>query len=204
MNKRKLHHWLTLIRRIHFTWLLAFCLVMSLLSLLALRANNQRMIELRAAVFAADEKNGDVETSLRELRQFVHGHMNTNLSAGANAIKPPIQLKFRYERLAAAEKARVKEANSKIYIDAQATCEQQIPTGFSGSNRLECIEAYVDQNGTKEKPVSEDFYKFDFVSPSWSPDLAGWSIVLAVLSLILFIFRLLSEIGLKHELKKHM
>ncbi len=204
MNKRKLHHWLTLLKRIHYTWLLGLCLAMSVIALFALRANNQRMIELRAAVFTADEKGGDVEAALRKLRQFVYTHMNTNLSAGANAVKPPIQLKFRYERLAAAEKARVEAVTSKIYTDAQSSCEQQIPTGFSGSNRLDCIKAYIDQHGTKENPVPEDLYKFDFVSPSWSPDLAGWSLVAAVLLLVAFIFVFLSELALRYELKKHV
>ena len=37
----------------------------------------------------------------------------------------------------------------------------------------------------------EGLYKFDFVSAKWSPDLAGWSLVVAVASLVGFIISLL-------------
>lgn len=165
-------------------------LLLFVTAIFALRANNQRMLELREAVFAADEQDGDVETALRNLREHVYAHMNTDLAAGENAIRPPIQLKYRYERLAAAEQEKLKVgSNGDIYAQAQTYCEQKFPSGFSGSNRLPCIREYLDTHGAapvEDVSIPEDLYKFDFVSPRWSPDLAGLSIVGGVLCLIAF------------------
>lgn len=72
---------------------LTIAIVASIVCVFALRANNLKALELRDNVVAVDKQNGDIEAALRELRTFVYGHMNTNLSSGPNAIKPPIQLK---------------------------------------------------------------------------------------------------------------
>lgn len=189
MNKRYLHHYWTKIRPVSPWFLLVLCVLSAAVSVYALRSNNLRMIELREAVVKADEENGDTEKALRELREYVHSHMNTNLASGHGAIKPPIQLKHRYDRLANAEKERVAAKNSQIYTDAQAFCERQAPTGFSGGGRVPCIEQYVTQHGVKAKPIPDDLYKFDFVSPTWSPDLAGWSLVAAAVFGFMFVFR---------------
>jgi len=75
------------------------------LSIYGLRANNLKMIELRQTVIKTDEDNGDIETALNNLRQFVYAHMNTNLRAGSNSNEPPIQLVNQFNRAVAAEQA---------------------------------------------------------------------------------------------------
>jgi len=204
MNKKFLSKVLHLIRKVSYLWFLAIFVIFATISTFALRANNQRMVELKTAVFEADKDDGDVEAALRELREFVYTHMNTDLAAGANAVRPPIQLKYRYERLLTAEKARVAAANGPIYTNAQAECERQFPAGTPLSARVACTQRYVESmTGEKERPIPDALYKFDFISPAWSPDLAGWSMFIAVVALILFIFRLLSEIALRRALKHH-
>lgn len=163
---------------------LSLFLVSLLIFVIAMRDNNQTMVQLRDAVYEADKDNGDVNRAIDELRLYVYSHMNTDLSSGGNAIKPPIQLKHTYERLQAAEKQRVDAVNEKIYTDAQTYCERQNPTSFSGGTRVPCIEAYVSKNGAKPNIIPAGLYQFDFVSPSWSPDLAGWSLVLTSLFFI--------------------
>lgn len=159
------------------------------------------MVTLRAAVFKADEENSNTEEALRELREYVFAHMNTNLSSGPNSVKPPIQLKYRYERLAAAEKAAYDAANAKLVADAEATCVAQFPGSVFSQARLNCARDYAAAHPVTQRTIPDDLYKFDFVSPKWSPDLAGWSIVLAVLFLVLFIIRFLSELIIRQELK---
>ncbi len=203
MDKKKLHHLLTLVKKVDYRWLVGLCVVFLLISVFALRHNNQTMVNLKAAVFAADEKDGDVETALRELREYVHAHMNTSLASSDSAVRPPIQLKYRYERLVAAEKARVETINSRIYTEGQADCERRFPADFSGRNRVPCVEQYVTAHGARENPIPDALYKFDFVSPTWSPDLAGWSLILAIGMLVLFVLRSISEYILRAELKKH-
>lgn len=146
----------------------------------ALRANNQTMVRLRSEVYKTDKDGGDTETALKNLRGYVYAHMNTDLSSGGNAINPPIQLKYTYERLVAAEQKKAEEANSQVYTDAQSYCQTQNPGSFSGGPRVPCVEEYVTTHGIKTNPIPSALYKFDFISPVWSPDLAGWSLVLSV------------------------
>lgn len=160
--------------------------ILAVASVFAFRNNNLKMIELRDAVFTADQANGDVEGALRDLRNFVYKHMNTNLSSGANAIKPPIQLKYTYERLVAAEKERVKSLNADVYAEATAACEAKYGQGQI-QQRAACVSEYVTSKGIKEveKPIPDSLYKFDFIAPWWSPDLAGLSLVGSAVSLLI-------------------
>jgi preprotein translocase subunit SecF len=141
---------LSYLRHIPSYVFLVLLILSSIVTVTALRHNNQTMIKLRDQVYVVDKNNGDVNAALNELRSYVHGHMNTNLSSGGNSIKPPIQLKHTYERLQAQAEANRKEGEAPVTIPSA-------------------------------------LYKFDFVSPTWSPDLAGWSLVLSVLLLVAFI-----------------
>lgn len=200
MNKRKLHHSLKLLRHIHYFALIGLSVFFGITALYALRSNNQRMVVLRAEVFKVDKENGDIESSLKVLREYVFAHMNTNLSSGTNAVKPPIQLRYRYERLVAADKSAYEAANAKMVNDAEATCIAQHPGTVFSQARLECAKAYAAAHPITQKFVPDDLYKFDFLSPKWSPDLAGWSIVLSVIFLLLFVIRYISERIIRYEL----
>lgn len=148
------------------------------LSVFGLMHNSNEAKKRYDTLIAVDQAGGDVELALNELRGYIYAHMNTQIGSELG-IRPPIQLKGTYERLVAAETDKVAKANTALYAEAQADCELRQPDGFSGRNRLDCIEAYVDANGVKAKSIEDDFYKFDFVPPRWSPDLAGFSILLA-------------------------
>lgn len=188
MNKRHLHHLWTRLRNVRPWYFLLVSAIFGLIFVSSMRHNNLVMIQLRDKVTQADQQNGDVEGALRNLRAYVYTHMNTDLASGQNAIKPPIQLKYRYERLVQAEKDRVATANTQVYTDAQHYCEQLYPGSFSGGPRVPCITSYVSSHGTVEQPIPDGLYKFDFVSPSWSPDAAGWSMIAMIISFVLFVF----------------
>jgi len=189
MNKRYLHHLWTRIRPIKTTYLVAAFIVFAGGAALALRHNYMQMTRLRSAVFVADQSGNGVEESLQKLRKYVGSHMNTNL-ATSDGVYPPIQLKYTYSRLQQAEQDRVNTTNSQIYTDAQHTCEAQYPGSFSGGPRVPCIEQYVKDHGTTARTIPDAMYKFNFASPTWSPDIAGWLLVLAVLSGVLAALRL--------------
>ena len=184
---------LSTLHRVPYTVFLALFIIAAIVAVYALRQNNQTMVKLRAEVYAVDQTGGDVNAALNKLREYVYGHMNTNLSSGGNAIKPPIQLKYTYERLLATEQAKTAASNSKIYTEAQAYCQTQIPAGTSGRGRVPCVQDYVASRGVKTTPISTGLYQFDFISPTWSPDLAGWSLVAAVLALLAFVFSYLLQ-----------
>jgi hypothetical protein len=164
------------------TWVfLGLFLISSTACIYSLRHNNESMVKLRTAVYEADKNNGDINTPLNNLRRYVYAHMNTNLSSGGNTIKPPIQLKYTYERLQASEQKRVDDANSNVYTQAQVYCQQQNSVDFSGRNRVPCETEYVTTHGQKANSIPAALYEYDFVSPSWSPDLAGFSLITSVL-----------------------
>ncbi|MDL2363333.1 MAG: hypothetical protein QFB86_03055 [Patescibacteria group bacterium] len=162
--------------------------ISTIVAIFALRANNEHMIELRQKVYTADEKGTDVQKPLKDLQLYVISHMNTDLGAGPTPVYPPIQLKYTYDRLVRAQGDATAKANTELYTAAQAYCEQQNSHDVSGRNRIPCIEQYVQQhNPQKIKQIPDALYKFSFITPKWSPDLAGWSIVIAVVSFIAFV-----------------
>lgn len=189
MNTKYLHHLWTQIRPVKVWYLVGLAVVSAIIGVLALRANNLHMLKLRDNVYAVDKQNGDVEAALQKLRAYVTTHMNTELSTGASGVYPPIQLKYTYERLQQSATDQANANNSQLYTEAQAYCEGQNSTDFSGHNRVPCIESYVSQHGIKGKTVPDALYKFDFVSPRWSPDVAGWSVAVTIFLLILALLR---------------
>jgi hypothetical protein len=158
----------------------AVFLVSGTVMVLALRNNNMHMVQLKEAVYAADKNGGDTAKALQNLQHYVTAHMNTNLSTGSDTVYPPIQLKYTYDRLVQAESDKLATTNTQLYNDAQKYCEAQNPNDFSGRNRVPCIQQYVKDHGQPLRTIPDSLYKFDFVSPSWSPDLAGWSVIATV------------------------
>jgi hypothetical protein len=179
-------------------------LVSSVTCVMALRHNNETMVKLRTAVYEADKNSGDVNTTLNKLRKYVYAHMNTDLSSGGNTIKPPIQLQHTYERLQAAEQKRVDDNNSNVYTQAQVYCQQQNSVDFSGRNRVPCITDYVTTHGQKANIIPAALYEYDFVNPSWSPDLAGFSLIASVLFFIALIASFLLDKLVNSKLKDRL
>jgi len=170
------------------TWLYLFA-VTAVICVISLRHNNQTMTRLRDQVYAADKNNGDINGALNNLRSYVFAHMNTSLSTGTN-IKPPIQLKYTYQRLYDAAYNDLQTANQKIYNDGKNACPG-IANGYDPA-RLACIENYAVNHGVQGANINipAGLYEFDFVSPSWSPDLAGWTLLLSGVFFVAFLLKL--------------
>ena len=198
MNKRRLHHLWTKLRWIKPSYFLVVAFAMTLICISALRANNEHMIKLRSAVYAADKSNGNVEQALEQLQAYVTTHMNTNLDSGNGTVYPPIQLKYTYQRLLQAQSQAAAAANTQLYTEAQTYCQQQDSVDFSGRNRVPCIEQYVQTHDTQLPTIPASLYEFSFISPSWSSDLAGWSLLAASLSAVLFVVSLLAKLWFRH------
>jgi hypothetical protein len=203
-DKKQLHHKWVIFRRIKPRYFLLLFVVSLLVAAFALRANNLHMLALRNQVYKADKSNGNVEKALKNLRHYVIRHMNTNLSSGPDGIYPPIQLKYTYKRTISSRDAESNKSNAQIYRDAQKYCEAKIPHGFSGRYRISCIESYIEQHKIKEgRPAPKSLYGFDFVSPTWSPDLAGWSLVASAFFALLFLLSLITRFIFKSKLRRH-
>lgn len=201
VNKRHIHHVLVQLRKISPWYFVIAIVVSSVVSVVSLRQNNIHALQLRDQVLQVDKDNGDVESALRDLREYVYGHMNTQLAAPGGAY-PPVQLKYRYDRLVAAQKAQ-QPSNATLATEAQTYCEAQIPTGRS-LNRIDCIQTYILNHGAAvTTTIPDSLYKFDFVPPVWSPDLAGWSLVLTAVLILALIIRTVFEQWLMYRLRQH-
>jgi hypothetical protein len=187
MDKRRLHHLWTKVRRIRPWYFLILVVVSGTICVLALRQNNLQMAGLRDAVYTADKNGEGVQTALQKLQVYVSAHMNTDLSTGPNSPYPPIQLEYTYDRAVQAAGNAASTANAQVYTDAQHYCEQSIPNGFSGRYRITCVQSYIDSHGATLPTIPDSLYKFDFLSPTWSPDLAGWSLLIFIASLMVFL-----------------
>lgn len=203
MNKRKLHHLWKKLHSVNYGYFLAGFIIFGALFVYNYRQNNFKMIQYRDAVFKADEENKDLEKALRELRGYVYGHMNTDLTSTDTAIKPPIQLKFQYERLVKAEQARVDQINANLRQQAQASCQQKFPNTANATGIQPCIEGVLNEQGAKVQPIPKELYQFDFLSPRWAPDAAGWSLVLAGIFGLLFVTRYSLELWLRRQMSEH-
>lgn len=166
-----------------FKWyLFGLAFLISLpISFYFLRQNNLKMIELRDVVLAVDKESGDIsktEPKITELRNYVLTHMNASLPN-------PLELPGSFN--VALDQARNKAAKSGnvdagIYNAAQAECDRQdVPLTV----RAECIQNYVLTNskaGSEPQNIKippKERFTYNFVSPSWSFDLAGLSVALS-------------------------
>ena len=137
--------------------------------------NSNGAVERFDRLTAVDEAGGDVEQALTELRDYIYSHMNTELG-GPNGIYPPIQLSGTYQRLIAEEEARVERTNEKVRNDADRICAERHPAGQI-QQRAACNADYIEDNSVSERVIDDAFYKFNYVAPRWSPDLAGFSMI---------------------------
>lgn len=165
------------------------------------RQNNLTALKLRDEVLQTDKANGDVSGALNKLREFTYSHMNAGLATGS--LQQPIQLKYTYERLVQQQENKI--SNKQVYADAQKYCEKKFPLGELKESRVPCVQNYVSEHTDNSyQAIPDALYKFDFVSPFWSPDLAGWSLLLAGIFLALFVIRFLTERWFKAELKSNL
>lgn len=165
-------------------------------SIYGLRSNNLTMVELRNDVFIADKEDGDIEGALVDLRAHVISHMNTDLnrdSAFAIEGEKPIQLVNKYYRDAVTGYQEALVGNPAYIATltaAQTVCESpQVPA----SERLSCIGGQISATASPTfpslEPPSKDLYVFDFESPRWSPDIAGFGIVLFAAGIVMLAAR---------------
>ncbi len=197
MEKHKLYGYWHKYRRVSLVVLASGFIIFSVTSILFLRNNNLTMLKLKENVVQVDAKGGDVEKALTELRNYVFSHMNTTMRP-SNTTEPPLQLVSSYNRYIEQQQAKLTAAGqSDMYTAAQANCEREYPTI---AERVNCIQLFVAENGGALAEInfpSKDLYTFDFASPTWTPDLAGISIVLAVLFFVLLVIRLVAGFFIK-------
>ena len=177
-------------------FILMLLIASSLTSLFALRDNNLTMQDLRSKVAQADkvyyDKKGkegtkaQLEYAMHQLGSYIVTHMNTHLSPNkGESSNKPIQLIHKYNRdTISLWQRHIEEVgvDTQILNQAIRTCHAE---QVSPEETLGCL-----QNKTRDEsslpaiiPLDKDYYVYDFYSPFWSPDLAGWSLVVLAFSI---------------------
>jgi hypothetical protein len=161
------------------SWQIAMVMILAIIgSVWGLRSNNLTMIHLRNQVLAADASGKNIQKPLSNLSTFVFHHMNSSVN--------DLELVNSYNRDVAdlAAKAKTAKGQPNIYQQAQNVCEQ---AGEMITTIAQCAQNYVLTHLPKSKTATVKFpdktlYSYSFASPKWSPDLAGFSLVIAMLS----------------------
>ena len=189
------------------TWQLVILLILvALVAATLLRLNNVGMIERRTAVKQAD-KTGDEQAladNLFALQRWSASHMNASTDT--------FYLEYGYER--DVKKATEKQQNlggltGKLVKEADAICKARHGNYYSSayvycfaSERDRLSKRYPAADFSVETPKPE-LYRHEFSSPLWSPDFAGWSLVLCAVITLVIIFRIISLAILKLLLRRH-
>lgn len=184
----------------HSIPIIAILFILSLpLSAFFLRQNNLGMVERRDEVIRIDEQTGDltqIEPALKELRSYVLTHMNASLGSA-------IELPGAYNK--AVEQARQEaeasgSANGEIYRQAQKVCEDP---NIVLSARAQCIQDYVTRNAKPGSDPQElkfpakELYSYEYISPTWSPDWAGFSVLINIFLFLWLTVLVVSRVVLK-------
>lgn len=155
-----------------------------------MRQNNLKMVELRNAVVVADEQGGDTAGAIEALNQHVFRHMNTE-------IVRPIELVNAYNRQARiAIEAANRTSGRDIYAEATQVCERR---GVPLASIAQCAADYAATNNPGVGPgqiklPDKNRFTYTFATPRWTPDLAGFSVLITGVLLVWVILRVIEYI----------
>lgn len=204
-DKRQVRRSIRQLQRIK-TWQLMILLILAVfLAMTFLRLNNIGMIERRNAVLTADEAgNGEVTINrLYDLQRYVSAHMNTDMGKGLY-----LETSYNRDYQAAYDRATAdSNPNGNIYKKAQDVCAPQF-SRYSAAY-LQCttgeLAKYPAAGNLTDTFVGPkaDSYLHVFSSPRWSPDFAGWSVLLCLVIGVMILARLLSLAILRILLHQH-
>lgn len=195
-DKRAIRQQLYRLKQVKTWQLVAVFILMVILSATFLRLNNIGMIERRDAVIAAD-KAGDsfiIQNRVYDLQEYSSSRMN--------AASGPVYLTEQYKRDTEAlveERQRQSAGQETVFSQADQICKQRF-VGYSQAyvqcvaNEIAAMPSSVDATEDLALP-NPALYRYNFASPAWSPDFAGFS-VLSTSLLGLYILLRLGRIGI--------
>ncbi len=186
------------------TWqLLVLLILMVFLSATFLRLNNVGMVQRRNAVLDSDKTGNTQELTSRiyDLQRYSAAHMNADSGV--------FYLQQTYNRdvqaLVSANSAQ-STSNQSVNDAAEAVCHPQFSSWSPAY--VQCFVNELNKHtGPNSLPTvqlpSPALYRYSFVAPLWSPDFAGWSVLLTGLIMIAIILRIVTLFVLRLLLKRH-
>lgn len=187
------------------TWqLLVLLLLVGFISATLLRLNNIGMVERRTAVLNADKSGStdDIARRLYDLQRYVSSHMNTDMGRGIY-----LQEQYNKDRQKAMDRAATTgSSNGNIYKKITDECRALYS---AWTPYFQCVQDRLNASTPADDPVQKaalpkpEAYRHVFVSPIWSPDFAGLSVLVWFGILLLIIARLASLAILRALVKQH-
>lgn len=206
MDKRKIKKTLKMLNMLKNWQLLLLLFLVIFVIMTAWRMNNVGMVQRRDAVLSADKEldSKKVRERLVELQNYVNSHMNSSTGT--------IALVKIYEKDSQAEIERVSKLRQgeNIHKKVAEICDPQ----FTASSRysrpyFECwdreLSKYPSDQSVNSEPKypPQQLYEYNFDSPLWTPDLAGWATLVAIFISVVIIFKVIFSIILRAILKKN-
>lgn len=108
--------------------------------------------------------------------------------------------------MAVKEASNVSTESAHAHAKAEEICKPQFH-GWSTAY-MNCFLAELAKFPTSSQlpdpvmPPPANF-RYSFVSPKWSPDFAGWSVVITLVIALIIALRLISLVALRLLLKRH-
>lgn len=186
------------------TWQLLILLVIGgFLMATFLRLNNIGMIQRRDAVLAADKEGRDADAATRmyDLQRYVAAHMNASTGQ--------FDLQGQYQRdLQQAIETATSSSNPYGNINAQAEAVCRPRFAAWSPAYVQCFTEELAKYppapdpGSNAALPSPALYRHSFASPLWSPDFAGFSVLVFLAIALIIILRLLG-LGILYLLLKY-
>lgn len=203
-NRREATHILQRLRHVKTWQLFVILLLVLLVSATFLRLNNIGMIERRNAVMSADATGN--QTALQNNLYALQRHAATHMNASSGAIY--LEESYKREAIRLVDEAKKSSTVAQDVVEkSDAACRAQFP-GYS--------QAYVQCNASEQAKYAgnenaqaavtfpnPELYRHEYSSPFWSPDFAGWTVVICVLLTGVIIVRLIMLGVLRLLLHKH-
>lgn len=205
-DKRQLKRGIRRLQHMKIWQLVVLLVLCSVVAATFLRLNNIGMVQRRDAVIAAD-KAGDKESikaRLYDLQRYVATHMNADMSSSTSAVTLENQYKRDYQA-ALDQASSTSNPNGNIYKKAQDACAPKFRR-YSQAY-LQCTIDYLSQfppsaNVTAPTNLPKaSLYRYSFVSPLWTPDFAGFFVLICFVLVTVIIIRLFALLFLQIWLK---
>lgn len=168
---------------------------MSFIAATFLRLNNIGMVQRRDAVLQADKGTDTTitQTRLYDLQRYVSSHMNADMGT----IYLENQYKRDSQKIIDSASSSTSYEDAKPFKEAQAVCAPRYANlgGYSLAYQ-QCVLDQLDSQpesanlSTDLQLPKADQYRFSFAAPVWSPDFAGFSVLICMLIILIIVARI--------------
>lgn len=173
-------------------------------------------------ITSQEEIDNNLKATLTELKQYTYSHIVINFieKNGRNVLTfgtGPFYLENQYNRKATTALAEAENQlkqtgdsnpNGNVFAKAMETCKPQAIThgwAWNSPGYLNCMTGVINSYPSTDQLTTSlaanipptSLYRYDFSSPVWAPNLAGFSILFCLLIFILILLRFIGFLILR-------